>query len=274
MVVDSGSTDGSAERARAAGARRARDPAGGVRPRPHAEPGRRARARRRRSSSRSQDAVADDASWLARLVAAARSGRERRRRLRPPAPARRTRTPPERFFLDFLYGPEPARASASEPGARARPSRRRSSRTSTPRSHARSWSAYPFARRPDDERGPGVVAARPPRRATRSSTSRARRSATRTRTPSRSAFRRFFDSGVSAEHAYVEGDESRAALRRAGARYAREELAWLWRDRAAALDSVHRRATSSAKFAGLQLGLRHHRLPRGLVRRLGSYDTG
>ena len=89
----------------------------------------------------------------------------------------------------------------------------------------------------------------------------------------RSAFRRFFDSGVSAEHAYVEGDASRAALRRAGARYARAEVAWLW--------STGRRrwipytaAYELGKYAGLQLGLRHARLPRSLVRRLGSYETG
>ncbi len=54
----------------------------------------------------------------------------------------------------------------------------------------------------------------------------------------RSAFRRFFDSGVSAEHSYVDGDESRAALRRAGFRYAREELAWLWRHAPQTLDPV------------------------------------
>jgi rhamnosyltransferase len=88
-----------------------------------------------------------------------------------------------------------------------------------------------------------------------------------------SAFRRFFDSGVSAEHAYVDNDESRAALRRAGGRYAREELSWLWR-------TGRRRwipytvVYELGKFAGLQLGLRHHRLPRTLVRRLSSYGTG
>ena len=87
------------------------------------------------------------------------------------------------------------------------------------------------------------------------------------------AFRRFFDSGVSAQHSYVEGDESRAALRRAGGRYAREELAWLWR-------TGRRRwipytvTYELGKFAGLQLGLRHERLPRSVVRRLGSYDIG
>ena len=85
----------------------------------------------------------------------------------------------------------------------------------------------------------------------------------------RSAFRRFFDSGVSAEHAYVEGAASRAALRSAAGRYAREELAWLWR-------TGRRRwipytvAYELAKFAGLQLGLRHRRLPRRLVTRLSA----
>ena len=85
----------------------------------------------------------------------------------------------------------------------------------------------------------------------------------------RTAFRRFFDSGVSAEHSYVEGDESKAALRRAGSRYAREELAWLWR-------TGRRRwipytvVYELAKFTGLQLGLRHKRLPRSLVSRLSG----
>ena len=71
------------------------------------------------------------------------------------------------------------------------------------------------------------------------------------------AFRRFFDSGISAEHAYVEGDESNAALRRAGSRYAREELAWLWgpgRRRWIPYTVVYERGN----FAGLQLGLRHN----------------
>ena len=87
-----------------------------------------------------------------------------------------------------------------------------------------------------------------------------------------SAFRRFFDSGVSAEHAYVEGDESRAALRRAGRRYAREELAWLWRTgrrRWIPYAAVY----EAGKFAGLQLGLRHGRLPRRLVSRLSGFPA-
>ena len=85
-----------------------------------------------------------------------------------------------------------------------------------------------------------------------------------------SAFRRFFDSGVSAQHAYVEGGASRVALRRAGLRYAREELAWLWRtDRRRWIP--YTAVYELAKFAGLQLGLRHEQLPGALKRRLSSY---
>ena len=87
----------------------------------------------------------------------------------------------------------------------------------------------------------------------------------------RSAFRRFFDSGVSAEHSYVEGATSRRALRQAGAQYAREELTWLWctgRRRWIPYTVVY----EGAKFIGLQLGLRHRSLPEAVRRRLGSYQ--
>ena len=114
-----------------------------------------------------------------------------------------------------------------------------------------------------------MVATRRYGRATRSSTSRARSSDHSHAYTIATAFRRFFDSGISAEHSYVEGDESKAALRRAGSRYAREELAWLWR-------TGRRRwipytvVYELGKFAGLQLGLRHNRLPRSLVSRLSG----
>jgi hypothetical protein len=72
------------------------------------------------------------------------------------------------------------------------------------------------------------------------------------------AFRRFYASGASADRSYVAGETSRAALRRAMRRYARAELAWLWR-------TGQRRwipytiVYELAKAAGLQLGLRHRR---------------
>ena len=138
VVVDSGSTDGSPERARAAGAV--------VHEIPPEEFGHgRTRnlgvelARGETVVFTSQDAVADDGGWLARLVAAARSGPDvagAYGRQLPHPDAR----PPERFFLDFMYGPKRA-CPAPRAGRRARRSRRRSSRTSTPRSRARSSSA-------------------------------------------------------------------------------------------------------------------------------------
>jgi hypothetical protein len=86
------------------------------------------------------------------------------------------------------------------------------------------------------------------------------------------AFRRFFDSGVSAERSYAAASNGSGALRRAGARYAKGELAWLW-------ETGQRRwipyaaVYELAKFAGLQLGRRHRRLPRSLKRRFSALSA-
>jgi rhamnosyltransferase len=214
----------------------------------------------------SQDAVADDDTWLARLTAAARScpdvGGAYGRQL-PHADAR----PPERFFLDFLYGAAPRvqRLGAGEEltfeatlfsnvnaAAPRELLERYPFRDDLTMSEDQEWSRRLLR--------DGFALVYEPRAAVRHSHPYT----------IRSAFRRFFDSGVSAEHSYVEGDASRDALRRAGRRYAREELTWLWR-------SGRRRwipytvLYELAKFAGLQLGLRHEKLPRSLVRRLSSY---
>lgn len=268
VVVDSGSTDGSPDRARAAGAV--------VHEIPPAEFGHGRTRNLGVGLSRgetvvftSQDAVAGGDGWLTRLVTAARSrpdvaGAYGRQLPHPDA------RPPERFFLDFLYGATP-RLQRLEPDAEltfeatlfsnvnaAIPRailERHPFRDDLTMSEDQEWSRRVLR--------DGFALVYEPHAVVRHSHAYT----------VRSAFRRFFDSGVSAEHAYVEGDESRAALRRAGARYAQEELAWLWR-------SGQRRwipytvVYELGKFAGLQLGLRHDRLPRGLVRRLGSYDTG
>ena len=217
----------------------------------------------------SQDAVADDAGWLARLVAAARSGPDVAGAYGRQLPHHDAR-PPERFFLDFMYGPE-ARVQRLDPDAELTFETTLFSNVNAAIPRA-ILERYPFrddlTMSEDQEWSrrvlrDGFSLVYEPRAAVRHSHAYTMRS----------AFRRFFDSGVSAEHAYVEGDESRAALRRAGARYAQEELAWLWgsgRRRWIPYTVVY----ELGKFAGLQLGLRHHRLPRSLVRRLGSYDTG
>jgi GT2 family glycosyltransferase len=270
VVVDSGSEDGSADRARAVGAIVHEIPA------TEFGHGRTRNLGVALSSGElvvftSQDAVAADDDWLTRLAEAARrspdvAGAYGRQLPHPGA------RPPEVFFLDFMYG-----------------STERTQRLSA--GHELTYETTLFSN--VNAAIPRAVLERFPfrddltmsedqewsRRALRAGYALVYepRAAVRHSHPYTvaSAFRRFFDSGISAEHSYVDGDESKAALRRAGTRYAQEELAWLWR-------SGRRRwipytvVYESAKFAGLQLGLRHERLPRRLVARLRgipAHDT-
>ena len=268
VVIDSGSTDGSVDVARAAGALVEVIPPGDF------GHGRTRNLGVQLSSGdlvvfTSQDAVADDEHWLAVLAAAARSGPDvagAYGRQLPHANAR----PPERFFLDFLYGPSPrvqrirdgdeltytttlfSNVNAAIPRAVLE---RYPFREDLTMSEDQEWSRRVL------REGSSLVYE--PRAAVRHSH----------RYTIGSAFRRFFDSGVSAEYSYVDGAASRAALGEAGRRYAREELAWLW-------SSGNRRwipytiVYELGKFAGLQLGLHHRRLPRAVTRRLSAYDTG
>jgi rhamnosyltransferase len=268
VVVVSGSTDGGAERARAAGAivhESAAEEVGHGRTRNLGVE----LARGETVVFTSQDAVAVGTGWLALLVAAARAGDDvagayGRQLSHPDA------RPPERFVLDVLSGPVP-RLQRREPGAELTFETTLFSNVNAAIPRA-ILERYPFrddlTMSEDQEWSRRVL--RDGHSLVYEPLAAVRHSHAYT---VRSAFRRFFDSGVSAEHAYVEGDESRAALRRAGARYAREELSWLWhtgRRRWIPYTVVY----ELGKFAGLQLGLRHRRLPRGVVRRLGSYETG
>jgi rhamnosyltransferase len=273
VVVDSSSTDGSAELARERGA--------SVHVIPVAEFNHGSTRNLGAELARgdllvftSQDAYAEADDWLARLVAPLR-GRPGDRiagvygRQLPHDHA----TPPERYFLDFLYGPEPREqnaASASELSMET--TLFSNANAAIPRSVL---ADFPFASdiiMSEDQEwsrrvllaGYGIVYE--PRAAVRHSHPYT----------IGSAFRRFFDSGVSAERAYLAGGRpSGRVLRRAALRYAGGELAWLWR-------TGHRRwipyaaAYELAKFAGLQLGARHRRLPLWLKLRctaLPSYWT-
>ncbi|HEX5582541.1 glycosyltransferase family 2 protein [Gaiella sp.] len=268
VVVDSRSTDGSADVARAAGAVVE-----------EIDPAEFGHGRTRNLGVRlaqgdlvvftSQDAVAAGETWLARLSAAARSGPDvagAYGRQLPHTDAR----PPERFFLDFLYGPEPRIQRVQDDEELTFESTLFSNvNAAVPR-----WALERFPFRDDLAMSEDQEWSRRALRAGFSLVYEPNAAVRHSHAYTiRSAFRRFFDSGVSAEHAYVEGEESRAALRRAGARYAREELAWLWRTgrrRWIPYTTVY----ELGKFAGLQLGLRHERLPRSLTRRLSAYDTG
>jgi rhamnosyltransferase len=264
VVVDSGSTDGSVERARAAGA--------SVHEIPAEEFGHGRTRNVGVGLSRgevvvftSQDAVADDDRWLGLLTAAARSRDDVAGAYGRQLPHEDAR-PPERFFLDFLYGPEP-RIQRLVPGEDLTFEATLFSNVNAaiPRTFLQRFPFRDDLTMSEDQEWSrrvlreGYALVYEPRAAVRHSHPYT----------IRSAFRRFFDSGVSAQHSYVDGDESRAALRRAGARYAREELGWLWRTGQrrwipyTALYEV-------GKFAGLQLGLRHERLPRRVVSRLSA----
>ena len=268
VVVDSGSSDGSVTVAKAAGAVVTEiDPAefGHGRTRNLGVQ----LARGDLCVFTSQDAVADDERWLASLSAAARSGPEVAGAYGRQLPHHDAR-PPEQFFLDFMYGPEP-RVQSLRAGEELTFETTLFSNVNAaiPR-----WALERFPFRDDLTMSEDQEWSRRALRAGFSLVYEADAAVRHSHVYTvRSAFRRFFDSGVSAEHAYVEGEASRTALRRAGARYAREELAWLWtsgRRRWVPYTAVY----ELAKFAGLQLGLHHRRLPGGLVRRVSSYPLG
>lgn len=81
------------------------------------------------------------------------------------------------------------------------------------------------------------------------------------------AFRRFFDSGVSAERSYMPGSGTDIkVLRHWVIRYAVGELRYLWRGGNARW-VPYAIVYEGAKLLGLQLGLRWKRLPRRLVLR-------
>ena len=268
VAIDSGSTDGSAERARRLGAR-----VHEIRPEEFSHGGARnlgaELARGEILVFTSQDAYATDEGWLATLVAPLRERDEVAGVYGRQLPHEEA-IPSERYFLDFLYGPEPRMQRLDDP--------ERLSFEATLFSNVNSavpravLERYPLATdvimSEDQEWSRRVLLAGleivyEPRAAVRHSHAYT----------VASAFRRFFDSGVSADRAYVsEAPSSRVALREAGLRYALGEVSWLWR-------TGHRRwlpyaaVYESAKFAGLQLGLRHQRIPLPLKRRLSGLET-
>ena len=215
----------------------------------------------------SQDAYPAGDQWLTDLTAPLRTdetvagvyGRQL-----PHADAR----PPERYFLDFLYGAGPRIQRLEQDEELSFEITLFSNVNSAmPR---RVWEEYRFAddivMSEDQEWSRRVLSAGmrivyEPRASVHHSHSY---SVAR-------AFRRFFDSGVSAERSYVDdGRTSRVALRKAGTRYAKGEIAWLW------ATGQRRWIPYSAfyelsKFTGLQLGRRHRRLPASLKRRLSGY---
>jgi rhamnosyltransferase len=216
----------------------------------------------------SQDAEPLGGDWLAALLG--RLGDDERvagvygRQL-----ARADAVPPESYFLDYLYGPEP-RAQSLEPGSE--PSLETTMFSNANAAIRRSWwERFRFAEdliMSEDQDwarrvlAAGAVLAYEPAAAVRHSHPYT----------VGAAFRRFFDSGVSAERAYLSGSRAPATLRTHAWRYARGELAWLGQ-------TGNRRwipyagVYELAKFAGLQLGRRHRRLSPRLRRSFSAHPA-
>jgi len=265
VVVDSGSSDGSTERARGLGAR-----VHEITPQSFNHGATRNLGAELASGHvlvfTTQDAYAADDQWLATLVTSLRTN-ERIAGVYGRQLPHDDATPPERYFLDFLYGPEASVQTISDPTELTFERTLFSNvNAAIPKAV---WSDHRF----DDDLImsedqawsrrmllDGWEIAYEPRAVVRHS---------HTYTVA-GAFRRFFDSGVSAERSYMSAEaQSRAAIRLAARRYALGEVAWLWRTGQrrwipyAAIYEV-------AKFGGLQLGVRHHRVPRSLKRHLSA----
>lgn len=211
----------------------------------------------------SQDAEAADEHWLARLVEPLDDplvvGTSGRQLPRPDAALA------ERYFLGFLYGPEPRRVGGGTRlavGAMTFSNVNAAVRRDV-------WRRFPFAEdivmSEDQEWAARVLEAGfslvyVPEAVVRHSHDYSLVS----------AFRRFFDSGASAARSYLAAGPAAAAdLRTARLAYLRGELAFLRRN--SALGKLPAVAVYElVKLAGLELGRREQRLPSRLKRRLSA----
>jgi rhamnosyltransferase len=215
-----------------------------------------------------QDAYAADEHWLERLCAPLRDdelagvyGRQI-----PHEDA----SPPERFFLDFLYGPDPRVQRAADPSELSLHTTLFSNVNSAIKRSI--WERFRFADdlffAEDQDWSRRVLLAGHAIRYEPEAAVRHSHAYTLA-----SAFKRFFDTGASAERGFLAGGSASAkVLRREARRYAREELAWLVR-------TGRRRWIPYAavyelgKFAGVQLGARHRRLPLWLKQRCSFFPA-
>ncbi len=214
----------------------------------------------------SQDAVPVSARWLERLT---RPLREDPRVAgvyggQLPHPSAR---PPERYFLAFLYGPAPRRQVAGRVQELSMETTLFSN-VNAAMSRA-TWERFPFVEdivMSEDQDWSrrvllaGYSVAYEPEAAVRHSHDYTLVA----------AFRRFFDSGASADRAYLAGSRpSTRVLRRTAIRYARGEAAWLWRTgqrRWLAYAALY----EGTKMLGLLLGANHRHLSVRLKRRLSA----
>ncbi len=216
----------------------------------------------------SQDAYAADETWLASLTRPLH-GKDKVAGVYGRQLPHVNATPPEQYFLDFLYGPDPR---VQRLDGDREPTFEETLFSNVNAAMPRSvWKEFPFAddliMSEDQEWSRRVL------RAGKSLLYEPGAAVYHSHSYSiAAAFRRFFDSGVSAERSYVAGGNGSGALRQAAVRYAKGEVSWLWQ-------TGQRRwipyatAYELAKFTGMQLGRRHRRLPRGLARHFSALPS-
>jgi rhamnosyltransferase len=267
VVVDSGSTDGSPDLARRHGARVHEIPASEF----HHGTTRNVAAGLARGEIlvwTTHDAYPEDDRWLERLTAP----------LRAPEPgvggvygrqiAHHDATPPERYFLDFLYGPVGRTQRAASAAELTMETTLFSNANSAMPRHL--FDRFPFAEDvliAEDQDWSrrvlldGHALVYEPRAVVRHSHAYTLFT----------GFRRFFESGVAGDRTFLAGGrQAHGALRRRAIAYARGEIGWLVRNGDARW-IPYACAYELAKFAGLHLGVRHERLPLWLKRRWTRY---
>lgn len=269
LVIDSGSTDGTAALCRERGARVHEIPAAEF----HHGGTRNLGARLARGELlvwTTHDAYPDSDDWLERLTAPLRSAEAGVAGVYGRQIAHHDATPPERYFLDFLYGATPRlqRAGAVD----------ELTMETTLFSNANSAMSRqllldnPFAEdiliaEDQDWSRRMLLAGRAIRYVPEAAVRHSHPYTVFT------AFRRFFESGVAGSRTFMAGGRSaQGALRRRGVEYARGELGWLARTGNARW-IPYACLYEGLKFAGIQLGMRHERLPLWLKRRWTRYPA-
>lgn len=265
FVVDSGSRDGSRELARSRGAQVLDVDASEFR---HGKTRNLAASRARGEVLvfTTQDAYPEDEYWLESLSKALLRDASFAGVYGRQIPHEDV-SPPERFFLNFLYGPDPRVQCAADLSELSFRTTLFSNVNSAIRREV--WQEFPFAEdlffAEDQDWSRRVLLAGLAIRY--EPTAAVRHSHAYTLS---GALKRFFDTGASADRGFLAGGSASAGvLRREAIQYVRQELAWLvrtgqrrWIPYAAAYEL--------AKFTGLLLGTRHRRLPRSVRRRLSS----
>jgi rhamnosyltransferase len=267
LVVDSGSTDGTPGRARDHGARvheiaaddfhhgTTRNLAAGL-------------AHGDILVWTTHDAYPDDDRWLDRLTAPLRAGEADVGGVYGRQIAHHDASPPERYFLDFLYGPHArVQRAASVDELTMETTLFSNANSAMPREL---FERFPFADdvliAEDQDWSRRVLLAGYAIRYEPLAAVRHSHPYTLF-----TAFRRFFESGVAGSRTFLAGGASaQRTLRRKGIDYARGELRWLVRTGNARW-IPYTCVYEGLKFAGIQLGARHERLPLWLKRRWTRY---